>query len=28
LGVGEFAGNGKLAPRRVFLTPLKNRLDI
>ena len=28
LGVGEFADNGKLAPRRIFLTPSKNPLDI
>lgn len=28
LGVGELAGNGQLAPRRVFLAPVKNPVDI
>lgn len=28
LGVGELAGNGRLAPRRVFQTPIKNPVDI
>lgn len=28
LGVGEFAGNGRLAPRRVFLTSARNPADI
>jgi len=28
LGVGELAGNGQLAPRRVFLPPGKNPVDI
>lgn len=28
LGVGEIAGNGRLAPRRVFHTPGKNPVDI
>ncbi|MBT8090946.1 MAG: tRNA pseudouridine(55) synthase TruB [Gammaproteobacteria bacterium] len=28
LGVGEFAANGQLAPRRIFLKPAKNPVDI
>ena len=28
LGVGELAGNGRLAPRRVFQAPRKNPVDI
>jgi tRNA pseudouridine55 synthase len=28
LGVGELADNGELAPRRVFLTPTNNPVDI
>ena len=28
LGVGELSGDGQLAPRRVFLTPVKNPVDI
>lgn len=28
LGVGELAGNGRLAPRRVFQIPVKNPVDI
>ena len=28
LGVGELAGNGQLAPRRIFLKPVKNPVDI
>ncbi|MGI9249309.1 MAG: tRNA pseudouridine(55) synthase TruB, partial [Woeseiaceae bacterium] len=28
LGVGELAENGRLAPRRVFLTPTNNPVDI
>ncbi|MGB5470327.1 MAG: tRNA pseudouridine(55) synthase TruB [Woeseiaceae bacterium] len=28
LGVGELSGDGQLAPRRVFLAPVKNPVDI
>ncbi|NNJ66061.1 MAG: hypothetical protein HKP16_10860, partial [Xanthomonadales bacterium] len=28
LGVGELAGNGRVAPRRVFQTQAKNPVDI